>query len=90
MRIALLIWSFIRPIFTKVGVTVTRHLFSVAMEYVAEAATKTDWKPEQKRAWVAEQLQKEDFGTGYPIADSLINFAIEVAVQRLKGKQAAK
>lgn len=61
------------------------NLLDIVYQFVAEA-DGLDMTGDEKYEWVAEQLRKQDWGTGNKLADSVIAFLIELAVQRLKAE----
>lgn len=84
MKLVWMIWAFIKPVFISLGASASKALLELALEYVREAATRSDWSNEQKRAWVAEKIREANITSGNPLADSVVNLVIEMAVSRLK------
>ncbi len=79
------LFRFLLPIARSIGRQLSREVLETALEFAVQAATHRDWSNGQKRVWVAEQIRQWAIATGYPLADSVINLAIELAVRRLKG-----
>lgn len=83
------IWGYLKPIlkifFTKTG----KALLELAVELVQKAAEDPAFvtgDPEKRRRWVAERIKEKNLETGVAWADSVINLAIEIAVQKLKNE----
>lgn len=83
------LWDYLKPILTLFLTGAGKNLLEMAFELVQKVATDPTFvsgDPEKRRRWVADQLKQHGITTGTPWADSLINLAIELAVQKLKAK----
>jgi len=78
--------DFFMPLLTRqIGDSLSR-LLPIALEIVAELATKKNLTNAEKRAAAVNRLTSEIKVEGIAATNSLINFAIEAAVQKLKSK----
>ncbi len=80
------LWKFLRPIFSSLARQVSAEAIEMVMQYVIIAASGQMTNAE-RRDWVAAQMREWSLSTGTALGDSLINFLIEMAVQKLAAKK---
>ncbi len=78
--------AFILPILAASTATVLEQLLPQALQIVASLAT-SDGTGEEKRKAAAAQLQTAAINAGVAASASVINLAVEMAVQKLKEVQ---
>ena len=84
MFIAIL-WRMLEPFLFAIGLRIEKNILDLALHYVQQAAERTDMTSQQKKEWVAYQIEHEDWSTGNKPADYVLNLAVEFAVAHLKG-----
>jgi len=78
--------DFFLPLLTRqIGDSLSR-LLPIALEIVTELATRVNMTSAEKRGAAVHWLTSELKAEGIAAKNSLINFAIEAAVQKMKSK----
>jgi hypothetical protein len=81
------LWAVIKPAIIVLGSQAGRTALELATKFVAEAMETPELLASSGKAragWVQAKIKEANIDTGNPLADSIINLAIEVAVQRYK------
>ena len=79
------IWTLIKPTVMAFLSKVGQDLLSMAAEIVTDLAN-TDMSSSEKRSAAFDSIKERLVAEGKEVGDSLINLAIEIAVQKLKDK----
>lgn len=77
------IWVVLKPIFIQFMTSAGQLLLDVAVDIVKDLAN-TDLSSSEKREAAFDRIKGELKVKGVEVKDSLINTAIEIAVQRIK------
>ncbi len=79
-----LVKKFFKPLLKQALKAAVGELSEVVVRIVREAAKYEHWTDEQKRRHAFEAIKIEARERGKRLKDSVINFAIETAVQLIK------
>lgn len=83
------IWVSIKPTVLALGSEAGQQALALAEKFVQEAMSDPQLRGRSgkaRAAWVQDQVRQASVSTGSPMADSLINVAIEIALQKYKSK----
>lgn len=79
------LWAFLRPILQREAKSLLENLLPIAKEIVIEVA-KTHDLPNARRDAAVRLLRDRAWGAGLSVSTSLLNLAIEMAVQTAKNQ----
>lgn len=77
------VWSFLAPLLARATADLLETLLPMALAIVTELAA-TNMSGRDKQRIAKERLQAEAFKAGMDVGASLLNTAVELAVQKLK------
>lgn len=80
------LWEFFLPLLAKATATALEELLPVALDIVADLAS-SDRPGEEKRGIAVSRLQDAAMASGVKASASVLNLAVEMAVQKLKEVQ---
>lgn len=79
------VWQYIKPMVVLLLTTVGKELMAAAIAAVTKAA-KSGLSNSAKREMAYQQIRSDMVAAGYQAAESAINLALEMAVQKIKEK----
>jgi len=80
------IWQFIRPAVLMLLTETGKALAAAALTAVQQAQANPQLSSSQKREQAAASIKKDMEAASYSVAESAINVALELALQKLKAE----
>jgi len=80
------VWLFLRPLVVLLISESGKALAASAIRAVQEAQTDTTLSSAQKRGKAARTIKADMEAASYSVAESAINMALEMAVQKMKAE----